>query len=238
MKQFFKLAVAAILSLTLASCFDEPDAIITNSYEFVTVSGDHLISDQGVTYYVVEDESDQAWAGCERLFVLLDVLRLNSQGNGYEIRIHGYAKAEMKAAKVKSLTSEDACGKEPVAMYEGWGFNSQTKMFSLSYVYAFDKTSNSVHFTNIVFDDERSAGNDTVFLKLAHQGNGEILTDTNSSNIKFTLGYGTFDLTEAFGTRKGSVPVKMEYDWYKEDSYGDPTPELQHYSTVATFAVQ
>ena len=225
MKRFLFIALA----LFIAACSkDYP--IASGVKEMGSCKDGVFTSDEGISYKIVSDLSEEALGDQERVCVDFDIL-YPSDG-GYAITVNSWWKPLVKPwLRRSALEGNEGLGEDPIRVYSGWISGGY---FNLDIYVYIKKESETKHFVNLVLDDLADSP-DTLRLNLTHNGYGEVPSleelDAGDPDGKYVRGTSTacFPVGDMLPDGADEMPFKISGTWYATTDEGNYI--LEDYST-------
>ena len=179
----FKTIISVFIALCLLSC--QKDGTI--NYGNVTMgnfSEGKFISDQGITYDIVEQTCPGTTDTLERAMILCDILSKTGD-NRYDIRLNAFDAIFTKhTVDSTGVTNSDILVEDPLNVGEIWYAGGYLNL----YIYIpFKEGSEQAHLINLVRNDRKSTAENYIFT-LKHNAFGELIT---AEDTDFVLG-GTY----------------------------------------------
>jgi len=236
MKRFLYSIILLVSSLFVSSCNKGEDILFSEISMCSYVNG-QLISDGGNIYNIVKSLADDIPAGVTRLLAQYNVLRLTgSKSNEYDVKLLSYYEATVvdlvtesgMTPQLDSLLGHDAISlatpyNSSIELNENW-LNILVKFTSI------EKTQKTPSF-NVVYDDVRSAGNDTLFFSLRHNGFGESFDYPNVDSSQSIM-VGTYVSCPLNGLlpKESSFVISIDWDWFLVDANNNFTKNKERQS--------
>lgn len=208
MKRIILPAVFIIILVAVSSCKREGDLPLCHFQEMVTASSGKLISDEGVTYKVLNMEKE---TGDGRWYVKGFAMREKGD-DVLEVKLSSMKQALSKNVLKLSESSEEELGNDPVNVENIWLSGSYINMLN-GHNYDSGK-SGAIHKVNLVFDDARS-GPDTLYFSLRHNAAGD-------KGDTYTSYYTSFPFKEYIPSGKTGCVVTVEWKWDADHTVSAP----------------
>ena len=223
MKKFAFVALAAMLAFTGCN-FD--NALLYNQMTMGQVSGSNIVTDEGITYVVTENETESDYTGQERIVFRFDVLEKGTSENTYSIRLLDYATVFVSDPVNKSSQSEEWFGNDGINLESGWFSGEYLNLYLTITMLQGSKTE---HRVRLMFDDTAD-NSDTLHFYLKHNGFGETYdSDSAISKIGRYSTYASFPVKSYIPSGADGINVKVEWDWFKMEGNQYLT-EKEHHS--------
>ena len=160
-----KRLIFSIVAVLLTAACAKDDVLLRNEQDMVLVVDGKLLTDNGLTFTVVQDDSDAGWEGWQRALVTCDVLRKTSD-TGYEVRLTAAQRVLLKDAVEEGELSDEEMGDDPIDIVSGWIAGDYLNLLTRV---VFDPDSGQAHFINLVWLGEEDG---VVRFRLRHNSFG------------------------------------------------------------------
>ena len=209
MKKFLIIALAAIV--TFAGC-NKTTALYYGITDTGKVTNGTIVTDDGLTYIVTENETGADYKSLDRIIFLCDVLEELETENSYSIRLQNFSSMTVSSPVRKSAQSEEWFGDDAIRMQNGWFSSGYLNMYvSMTMV----QGSSTSHQIRLMFDDTAD-NSDTLHFYLKHNGYGETYeADSTNTKIVEAAGYVSFPINAYVPKDKKGINVRIDWDWYK-----------------------
>ena len=226
MKRFLFVALAAMVALT--GCNLE-SALLYGQMTMGQVQNSNIITDDGLTYVVTENESDASYTSLDRILISCDVLEKLDEENTYSIRLLDYAAVTVSEPVAKTSESEEWFGDDGVNLTSGWLGGGYLNVYATISMLQSSKTQ---HRVRLMFDDTAD-NSDTLHFYLKHNGFGETFDDDpDNTGIGSYSTYLSFPINSFVPSDAKGINLKVEWDWFKTQNNQYITEKEHYYQTV------
>ena len=230
MKKLLFIALAAILALTGCST---NSALLYNQMTMGQVRGADIISDDGLTYVVADNEASADYTGQSRILIVFDVLEKLDAENTYSIRLTDFAPVTVSTPVKRTSQSDDWFGDDGINLQSGW--------FSGGYMNVYAtitklQGSATAHRISLMLDDTAD-NSDTLHFYLKHNGFGETFDDDpENANATTYSTYVSFPVSSFIPDGSKGINIRVDWDWFKieNNSY---VCEKEHYTQTVYYEV-
>lgn len=218
-----KIVFAALAAITAAfcavSCIDDP--LIAGEQAFCTVRDGKIYTDEGLTYNVVDWDSQAVWDTLKRVYIYCDVVKKVSDTE-FDIHLLYFEPMYLVPGVKLSECVDTLVGTDPIRFYQGWITGKESRYMNVRFTYMYYEKQ---HTVNMVYDDIASS-EDTVKFQLRHNAYGETAESTVGPYLTAGQAFLSMPLDQYMPAGKDSVVVAVGYDWYKtQGDYFMPTTE-------------
>ena len=214
-----KLFILAVLLMAAACVKNYP--MVSGTSAMGSCDGQYFISDEGVSYKIVQDNSTEPLGAMDRVYVSFDVI--GGSGKNYDIRVLAWSKPLVKDwVKVSSAAEEQALGSDPIRITKGWmsgGYINMDIMLTIK------RESETKHVVNLCLCNP-PVQQDTLRLAFRHNGNkesipAEMLNTLDQDALKEQYATGSslvcFPTSGLLPDGSDSLPFKITTLWTHHD---------------------
>lgn len=200
------LLILVSLFLLFVSC-DKDDTIYYGDTTMVSYVNGAWVSDQGMTYYIVEQLCDDGYEEYSRALFYCDILgAANGKSDEFNIRLRSWSYVLSKDMLTESGLAdyENDPGDDPIYVYSGWTSGGYV---NLQCGMAYESSLGGTHLINLIYDDTSESA-DTLYFTLTHNGFGASDEPNVVSYFYFSVPY-----TAAMPDNVDEIPAKISYNW-------------------------
>lgn len=193
--------------LLLAVACDKDDTIYYGDTTMVTYVNGAWVSDQGMTYYIVEQDCEDGYMEYERLLFYCDILgAVNGSTDKFNIRLRGWYDVLTKDFLTESGLSDydNDPGDDPIYISSGWTSGGYINLYC---AFAYESSDGGTHLINLIYDDTAES-TDTLYFTLTHNGFGASDEPDAYAGFYFSVPY-----TSAMPDGVSYIPAKISYNW-------------------------
>jgi len=218
MKALFPSALSLIAAAVLSvSCLPDNEYLYSDTGMCTRIGHDKLLSDKGLTYYVVENDAGASIPDTvSRVMISCDVMsEVEGKTGEYNIRLIDYMAAFTAEPLTSGTPEAEAAGQDGINVSQAWISGGYLN----GYIYlAIPNPPENDHAINLLYDQERSSA-DTLYMRVCHDAQGECPENESYGLSDFQLAgtYVSFPLEGILATSGPSPVVHLEWDWYISD---------------------
>ena len=216
MKRIVLPAVFIVVLAAFSSCKREGDLPLYHFQEMVTASDGKLMSDDGVTYEVLNRKKE---IGDGRWYV--KGFAMGKKGDDVlEVKLSSMQQALSKKVLKLSEAGEEEVGSDPIRIENIWLSGTYINMLN---GHMAPQKAGVAHKVNLLFDDIRS-NSDTLFFSLRHNAEGE-------KGEEYSSYYTSFPFGEFIPSGKSEFVVVLGWRWFSGES-----GEIKDFSLTTLFS--
>ena len=196
-----------LLALSFLAACDKDDTIYYGDTTMVSYVNGAWVSDQGMTYYIVEQDCDDGYEEYTRALFYCDILgAVNGKTDEFNIRLRSWSYVLSKDLLTESGLDEyeNDPGDDPIYVYTGWTSGGYV---NLQCGMAYESSVGGSHLINLIYDDT-SESTDTLYFTLTHNGFGASDEPDVVSYFYFSVPYAS-----AMPDDVDEIPAKISYNW-------------------------
>lgn len=214
MKKILILIASALIGMTACNLNPDNGFIIYNDTELCTIENGKILTDNGLTYEIVENLTDANLEEYNRAIIVCDILKLAGDGV-YEIKLKSIKKIQVKdCIDAGTLPEGEALTKLPVSPQSIW-FSGGYLNIGFSFYIKEGSTAN--HTVDLIA--KRPSGQDEVVnLYLRHSSDEEPVT--NYSEHTLVGSYISFKADEFFPMNT-TTEMEVNWIWFREEGSTD-----------------
>lgn len=207
MKKILSFLSMAALIVTAASCSEKDTVIAYGDAEFGMLDNGIILTDSGVNFTVVENQSSMRTDTTCRVYIVCDVLSVNSS-DGYDIRLTNALPIMTKEILSSTEVSVDTLTDDPIRVWSAWYGGGY---LNLGITFLAHNPAKDKHAINVV----RDTGEDSQTLKLRvfHDAGKDAIENYASEDYVSASTYVSFNLAPLV-TPGGATPVTIEWNWF------------------------
>ena len=212
-----RILISLLISLCLLSC-QKDETIRYNNVTMGNFVDGKFISDQGITYDIVEQTCSGMADTLDRAIISCDVLSKTGDDR-YDIRLTGFDEIFTKQPVDSTTVKEaDILVENPLSVGEIWYAGGYINMFIYIPI---KEGSTRTHLINLVRDDMNSTSENYIFT-LKHNAFGEIIT---AEDTDFILGgtYVSFPIANVIKGDKTQLTLCWTSNEENEDKWSAKT---------------
>ena len=223
MKNLLFAALAAMLVFT--GC-NMNSALLYNHIAIGRVQNSDIVTDDGLTYVVAENETGSDYTKLDRILVVCDVLEQLDDEKLYSVRLTDFASVEVSSPVNKTSQSEEWFGDDGINLESGWFSGGYLNVYA---TISMLQNSTADHRISLMFDDTAD-NSDTLHFYLKHNGFGETFDDdpTNAKIGRYST-YVSFPVDSFIPAGAKGANIKLEWDWFRIENNQYVT-EKEHFS--------
>ena len=202
-----KLLLTVLAALTLAACAKD-DVLVRYEQDMVLIVDGKMLTDNGLTFTVVENDATSEWTAWKRAFITCDVLRKKTETE-YDIRLTDARQVLLKEAVAQGDLSEEKLGDDPIDITYGWIAGGYLNLLTrIVYSPASDKP----HLINLVYLGEEEG---VQRFRLRHNSYGYYF-GAPEIEVPLSVGssYVSFPIERFLPEGKDSVEVEVIWKWH------------------------
>ncbi len=209
MKKFLILFAVALIGMSACNVDPKDEFIIYNDTELCSIVDGKIITDNGLTYEIVENNTEANLAEYNRAVIVCDILKLNEDGS-YQINLKSITKIQIKDYTDASTLPE---GVIPT----GYPVSPQSIWFSGGYLnvgfsFYLKVNSSTVHNIDIIAKRPSEEG-DVLTLYLRHSAEGEPEGKIDYDQYTLVGSYISFKADDLFPTNS-TTDIEVKWNWF------------------------
>jgi len=208
MKRFLYLLSLAVL-LTAVSCAEQDTTIAYGDTEFGMLDNGKILTDNGISLTIVENQSSMRSDTTCRVYIVCDVLNANASG-GYDIRLTNAAAVLTKDILDSSTLPSEGFQDDPIRIWNAWYAGGY---LNLGITFLVHNPAKDIHKINLVRDE--SAGSGALKLRLYHDAGADAVADLAVEEFGAVNSYVSFRLAPLI-TAGEQTPLTLEWNWYSD----------------------
>ena len=216
MRRFLTL----LCMLLLAAACSRDDTILYGEQVMADFKDGVLVTDNGLSYHVSEDNTSTEWKSWNRVLLTCDILRQRSDKT-FDIRLTDARFVLRKETVTEGSIPDETLGDDPVQITAGWISGNYINL-ALRVVY---RPEDEPHLINLVrMPDE--AG--TVCFRLRHNSHGSYYGAPGvEPPLSFGVSYVSFPVPSDI---QDGAKMEIRYRWHLADADGNLLPQTEEKS--------
>lgn len=209
MKKFLSFLSMAAILVAAASCSEKDTVIAYGDAEFGMLDNGKILTDSGVNFVVVDNQSSMRTDTTCRVYIVCDVLTVNSSG-GYDIRLTNALPVLTKEILSSSAVTVETMKDDPINVWSAWYGGGY---LNLGITFLAHNPGKDKHVVDVVRDE--SEGSSVIKLRVLHDAGKDAVDDYASENYVSASTYVSFHLAPLI-TSDSTTAVKVEWNWFQD----------------------
>lgn len=217
MKKFITMIAAALIGMTACNFNPEDEFIIYNDTELCSIVGGKILTDNNLTYEVVENLTDANLEEYNRAIITCDILKLNEDGS-YQIKLKSIIKIQTKDyIDAATLDEGSPLFGIPISLQSIW-FSGGYLNVGFSFYYK--EGSSTPHTIDLIAERPSEEGG-KITLYLRHLAEGETVDNTDYNEYTLVASYISFKADDLFPANT-TTEMEIKWNWFRDsDSPSD-----------------
>lgn len=215
MKKFLILFVAALIGMSACNVNSEDGFIIYNDTELCSVVDGKIVTDNGLTYEIIENLTDAKLEEYNRAIIVCDILKLNEDGS-YQIKLKSITKIQIKdyidAASLPDGIIPTGLPVSPQSIWFSGGY------LNIGFSFYIKEGSSTAHSIDLIAKRPTQDG-EALTLYLRHSAEGETGDNINYGEYTLVGSYISFKADDLFPINT-TTDMEVKWNWFRDN--GDP----------------